>query len=172
MSSERPIDRFDPGWLFLIAGMTLLCATVLIPAQRDIETARWQRDRALAIEDQRRERLFRHERYLAALDAQEPAVVRSLAASQLNLIPEGRAALLPASRASQTDASVFPSLEPRPIALPAFARAESLLGRWATADQPRLWLIAAGGLLTLIGLLPWTEERANEEEPGSSYPAA
>jgi hypothetical protein len=62
----RPIDKFDPGWLFLVGGLVLLGFTVVIPAQTDLAEAQWQRDRALAIEAQRKERLFKHERYLAA----------------------------------------------------------------------------------------------------------
>ena len=51
----RPIDKFDPGWLFLVGGLVLLGFTVVIPAQTDLAEAQWQRDRALAIEAQRKE---------------------------------------------------------------------------------------------------------------------
>ncbi len=154
---ERPIDRFDPGWLFLLAGVALLFVTVLIPAQADLAEARWQRDRALAIEAQRKERLFKHERYLAALESREPAVVRALAASQLNLVPASRASLLRPIDPTIDDASVFPSLEPAPITLPDLEQVDSRLARWARGEHSRLWLIAAGSMLVMIGLLPWNQ---------------
>lgn len=154
---QRPIDRFDPGWLFLLPGLVLLSMTVIIPAQADLTEARWQRDRALAIEGQRKERLFKHERYLAALESQEPGVARALAASQLNLVPAGRAPILEVDDPATSDASVFPSLEPAPIVLPELHQVDSRLARWARDDQSRLWLIAAGSILVMIGLLPWNE---------------
>lgn len=155
--TERPIDRFDPGWLFLIAGLALLAATVIIPAQADLAEARWQRDRALAIEEQRRERLFKHERYLAAVEAMEPSVVRALAASQLNLVPADRAALLQVASPAGSNASIFPLLEPGPVALPELTLVDSRLARLARGDRSRLWLIAAGSILVLVGLLPWNQ---------------
>lgn len=151
----RPIDRFDPGWLFLIAGLVLLGFTVLIPAQDDLAEARWQRDRAVAIEAQRKERLFKHERYLAALESREPTVVKALAASQLNLVPAGTGAIVEVDDPATSNASVFPSLEPAPITLPELRRVDSRLGRWARDRDSRLWLIAAGSMMVLIGVLPW-----------------
>ncbi|VAX40895.1 hypothetical protein MNBD_PLANCTO03-1193, partial [hydrothermal vent metagenome] len=115
---SRPIDRFDPGWLFLVAGLVLLGLTVVIPAQADLSEAQWQRDRALAIEHQRQERLFKHERYLAALESREPRVVRALAASQLNLVPATHARIVEVDERAWSNASVFPGLEPEPIVLP------------------------------------------------------
>jgi hypothetical protein len=158
---ERPIDRLDPGWLFLAAGVVLLFATVVIPAQADLAEARWQRDRALAIEAQRKERLFKHERYLAALESREPALVRALAASQLNLVPAGRAAALRPIDPMMEDASVFPSLEPAPIVLPELELVDSRLARWARGEHSRLWLIAAGSMLVMMGLLPWNQREGD-----------
>jgi len=152
---SRPIDRFDPGWLFLVAGLVLLGLTVVIPAQADLAEAQWQRDRAIAIEHQRQERLFKHERYLAALESREPTVVRALAASQLNLVPASLSRIVEVDNQAWSDASVFPSLEPEPITLPKLRLVDSRLGRWARDDDSRLWLIAAGSMLVLIGVLPW-----------------
>lgn len=152
---DRPIDRFDPGWLFLLSGLVLLGFTLLIPAQADLAEAQWQRDRALAIEAQREERLFKHERYLAALESREPTVVKALAASQLNLVPAGAGAIVEVDDPATSNASVFPSLEPRPIALPELRRVDSRLGGWARDRKSRLWLIAAGSMLVVIGAIPW-----------------
>ncbi len=124
----------DTGWPFLAAGIMLLGATVLIPAMGDLDEARWQRDRALALEKHRLERLDHYERYLAALDEGDPGLVQALAASQLNRIPEGRSVILPVHSSGGTtsgagsgtgSASVFPMLEPGPVKLPAKAKADS-----------------------------------------------
>src|SRR5437763_930116 len=67
----------DPGWLFAIAGLAILACTVLLPALDDLGEARWQRDRALAIEKHRLVRLARYKQYLDALDSKDPALILS-----------------------------------------------------------------------------------------------
>lgn len=146
----------DPGWFFLLAGLALLGATVLLPAQDDLAVARWHRERVQAVLDHRQERLARHQRYLEAAERGEPTLVRSLAATQLNLAPVSEKLLGPADDITTRSASVFPSLEPPPLKLPERdATADrSLLERWALDDSSRLWLIAGAALCILIGLLP------------------
>lgn len=155
--AQRAPTLIDPGWLFLLAGLAILGATMLIPASDDLTAIRFQRERALAIEAHRVARLSRYEEYLAALDTREPSLVLSLAASQLNEIPEGLAPI-PGQRGhgamgATSDASVFPSLEPPALTLPELQQSPSMLERWVTGDQ-RLWLIVAGAACVLMGLLP------------------
>lgn len=140
----------EPEWLFLLAGVALLSATVLLPAARDLAELRWQRDVALAVERQQRERVFRYERYALALAARDPQVVRALAAAQLNRMPDGRVPLLLASN----DAAASPALDPPPIRMRARPAPASRLEHWATDRRSRLWLIAAGGACVLLGVLP------------------
>lgn len=150
-----PPAPFDPGWLYLLAGIALLAATVLIPAFDELAEVRWQRDRALALERHRLERLQRHTDYLEALDRQEPSLVLALAASQLNQIPEGRTLILEPPDNASASASVFAGLEPpSPPALPERVEVDSALKRLATDNQTRPWLLAAGGVCLLVGLLP------------------
>lgn len=52
-----PLFRFDAGWLFLVAGAALLCATVLLPAFDDLTDAENSRDAALALEAYQSQRL-------------------------------------------------------------------------------------------------------------------
>ncbi len=143
----------DPGWLFLLAGLAILAATVIVPAQMDLRKARWLRDRALAVEAHRQQRLERYREYLSAIENKEPSLVLSLAASQLNMIPADREAI-PGSAHPLRDASVFPALEPPALELPEYHAVDSLLVRWTTDDHKRLWLIGAGALCVLVGLLP------------------
>ncbi len=170
----RPLFRFDAGWLFLIAGITALAATVLIPAAADLDEARWQRNKALAIERHRIERLERYGQYLAAVQRDDEDVTLTLLATQLNLSPVARIPLTPVADPGRTNASPFPSLEPDPLRLPERSPLQehpSILLKLTTSDHHRLWLIAGGVLCTLIGLLPpvvrrW--DRAEETSPPSS----
>jgi len=154
-----PIAVFDPGWLFLLAGIGVLVATVLIPAADELAEVRVQRDRALTLERHRAERITRYQTYLAALEEQEPSLVNALAQSQLNQIPQGRTLILEQptplyAAGAGPSASVFADLEPPPPKLPERAHIGSILERWAGSDLTRPWLIAGGALCLLIGLLP------------------
>jgi hypothetical protein len=156
-----PIAMLDPGWLYLIAGIALLASTILLPALDDLEDVRIERDRLTAIERHRAARIGRYRDYLDALEREEPALVAALAASQLNLIPQGRTIALqtPDLLSAPQRASVFPSLEPPSLVLPERRKAGSLLERLSDSDTTRPWLIAGGALCLLLGLLPRADLR-------------
>ena len=40
--AARLTVRIDPGWLFVIAGLAICVAAVLVPAQRDLHELRWE----------------------------------------------------------------------------------------------------------------------------------
>lgn len=155
VNRESPNPKFfDPTWLFLVAGVALLAATVLVAAQDDVEEAQHLRDQVLAVETHRETRLNNYKEFLAALDEKQPALVQSLASSQLNQIPADRAAIPGTVQDNTVDASVFPALEPQPVVLPVRTRVDSTLRRLATTDGTRIWLLAGGALCILLGLLP------------------
>jgi hypothetical protein len=118
---------FDPTWLFVLAGVAMLAATVLVAAQDDIDDARFARDQVLAVEAHRETRLNNYKEFLAALDERQPALIESLASSQLNQIPAERAAIPGTVHDNTVDASVFPALEPPPVQLPQRTRVDSVL---------------------------------------------
>lgn len=156
--SLAPIAYLDPGWLYLLAGIAILAATVLVPAVDELEAVRFERDRALLLEQHRVQRLVRYEAYLAALERKEPSLILALAASQLNQIPQGRNLILEPpdvfAGGGSASASVFSGLEPPPIKLAERQRVDSILSRWTNSDRSRTWLIAAGAVCLLMGLLP------------------
>jgi len=147
-------DALDPGWLFLIAGLAILSATTLIGGADELARTRLARDRALTLRDLHAERIDRHEAYLAAIESHDPVVIESLVLTQLNAAPAGAHPIpgqtLPVARS----ASVFPALDPDPVPAPKLEHNGSLLERLATGSRTRLGLIASGGILLLLGLLP------------------
>jgi hypothetical protein len=157
MSAEdrKPLIPLDTGWLFLLPGLVVLSATLLIPALDDVREAKWKRDRVLAIESHRLERLQNYIEYLDAVDRGEESVVLSLVASQLNMVPDESIPIAPPSDPGRASASVFPELEPEPLFLRDAPPKEnrSLLARLATGDRSRLWMIVLGAVCVLIGLL-------------------
>ncbi len=145
----------DPAWLFLITGLTLIGATVIIAAQQDLTNAQYQRDRALVIESQHLDRVDRYASFLDALEHRDESVVRSMLAIQLNETTAGRSSVDDLRWSEPRDASIFPMLEPDPIRIRAEPEPpESLLGRLATGERSRLWLLAVAAICVLYGLLP------------------
>lgn len=168
---------FDPGWLMLISGVVLIAVTVLIPAKRELEQAEFYRSRVEAISRHRAERLKNYSEYIAALDRGEPAVVEALAARQKNLAREGLELILPdeglpvaGSKRPLTEAmasplaaamatSTLPQLEPPTLTLPEPPKVDvnalPMLERWALDEHARWYMLGAGALCILFGLLPW-----------------
>jgi len=155
----------DAGWLFLLAGVALLASTVLIPAQRDLEEARFYLKRAQIAEEHRLARMSNYASYLGMVADPDEQTLTNLVATQLNKAPQGMTLLASDSAGSGTQkkkpaADVYASLEPPPLVLPEKPeRGEpSRLERWATEDSSRLWLIAAGVMCVLVGILPPSRE--------------
>ena len=151
---RRALFTLDAGWLFVLAGLAVIAAAVLIPAFDDLDEARWQRDRAVAIEKHRTQRLERYAEYIAAVDRRDENVVRALVAEQLNKVPRGWSELEPMSDPTAKDASVFPALEPDPLEIDPRAPVDSALSRMARDDRTRLLMVIGGAVAVLIGVLP------------------
>ncbi len=149
----------DPGWLFLLAGVAVLAATVLIPARRDLEETQFYLERALLVEQHRLKRLENYVSYLDALDRGDEGTIAALAAIQLNKAPAGTTLLVSTGDVAKTSASVFGGLEPPPLVLPEPTVERSRLETWCLDSTIRLWLTAGGALCVLIGLLPASRRR-------------
>ena len=159
IDAARPFTIFNPGWLFILAGIGILASTVLVPAQRELADARWARDRALEAQAHREARLENYREYLSALEQKQPSLVMALAASQLNQIPADRSPIEGMTEVSRADASVFAALEPRPMKELAQRRVDSVLARITSNGTTRLWLIAGGIVCLMLGLLPASRPR-------------
>ncbi|GAB5497189.1 MAG: hypothetical protein Phyf2KO_22690 [Phycisphaerales bacterium] len=147
----------------MFAGLGLLGAAVLIPASEALDEARYTRDRALASEQFRLDRLDRYEAFIAALDEKQPALMAHLKAIHLNQYPEGMRPLgVLAEDPGLASASIFDKLEP---ALPAMPEEpphhtdRSTLANLATGQPSRLWMLAGGAICVLIGVLPPASRR-------------
>ena len=147
---------FDAGWLLLIPGILIVATMVILPAMEDRERARFYRDRALLVEQHSQARLANHAEYLAALKRGDEGLLKSLAAVQLNKVPQGMALLTPGEDLSRTSAAVFDRLEPPQLMLNEYHREYSTLEKIALGERSRLWAMGLGALLIFAGLLPAT----------------
>lgn len=146
----------SPSWLFLIAGFSLLACAIILPAQAELREVEWHRDQAIAAEAVQQERYSRHRRYLAAIEARDPVVVRSLLLTQLRELPADRSPLTGRTFTIERlpNADVLADLDPPEAAPPPLPTPRSLLERLATGYEHRKWLIVASVVVMLIGLLP------------------
>jgi hypothetical protein len=156
ITETPPLFRIDPGWLFLAAGLALLAATVLIPANDDLQQAELVLAKAKAQRAHSAERLANYSEFLDALNRGDEELVLQLAATHLNLAPAGRQPVLGVGAQNAPDGPIdtFAALEPAPPGEFVRVPPDSMLHRWSTGDRSRLWLLAGGSLLTLIGLMP------------------
>jgi hypothetical protein len=143
--------RLDAGWLYVLAGLALCAAGILVPARRDLEDLRHQRDRLAderAIGD---ERVEAYETFLRMLEDDDPALIRRLAAAQLNLVPADETpVLMAASRTATVTKWIDQEVRDRqPAPTPP---AETLLGR-LVGGPGRLWVLGAGVVVVFVGLL-------------------
>jgi hypothetical protein len=151
MRVTAPLFRLDAGWLFVAAGLAVCAAGVLLPAQGDLRALHQQLEKLRTEESRAYSRLKAYNDFLDQLDEEDPALVRRLAASQLNIVPaRDRPVLLSTAQIAPVtnwiEATV--TYEPPPMRqLP-----DSTLGRLANGPF-RLWLFAGGIMCVFIGLL-------------------
>jgi hypothetical protein len=164
MIDAPPLFRFDPGWLFLGAGLALLAATVLIPARDDLQQAELVLAKANAERAHAAQRLANYAEFLEALNREDEDLMLQLAAKHLNLTPRDREPILGVGAEISGDGIIdtYAALEPAPPGEFVRITPNSMLFRWSTDDRSRLWLLAGGSLLTLIGLLPASTARVRE----------
>jgi hypothetical protein len=147
----RPLFRFDPGWLFIAAGLAVCAAGLILPAQYDLQSLQTQLQLLQAEETQANARLKAHSDFIDQVDRAEPGLIRRLAATQLNLMPEGETPVLLASAPPSPVTHWIESgvkLDLRPPLPPT----DSILSRLANGPH-RLWMFAMGAMSVFIGLL-------------------
>lgn len=151
MSRTAPLFRFDPGWLFTLAGLVVMVASALLPAERDLHELRQQLAALEFREAYNTQRLQAYDRFMKELAARDPALLRRLAASQLNLMPDDVEPLLMATSIESTvsdwiEATVpLESFQPTPPP-------DTLLTRLAEGPR-RLWLMGGGAAVVFLGLV-------------------
>lgn len=144
-------SRIDPGWLFVVGGLVLCVAGILLPAQRDLEDLRRQRAQLRHEEATLQGQLAARGAFLQELDRRQPALIRRLAASQLNLVPQGEEPVLLSSSLNEDIIGWVDATAQTPPTEPS-RRANSTLSRLMTGRY-RIWLLTAGVVSAFLGLL-------------------
>jgi hypothetical protein len=154
LEDGRGGGAFDPGWLFVVAGLLLVGAVVLVPAWRDVERLRGQ----VAVLERRAEQATARDRtgretlesLKHAVRAEDSTVYNRLVSWQWNLVPLGDEAII-----RETHDSGIPGwVEARTPVPPPVAQEipPTRLERLLTGPV-RPWILAAGGMCLLVGII-------------------
>ena len=169
---RRSLFQFDPGWPFVVTGIGLIVAGVLIPAQRDLHELRGSLEVHRALLEHSERRLAAYEGFVEAIDEGETQLVRRLAASQLNRMAVDERPYLMLPSMNETVSSWIDASEPLevPVVSPY---PDTLLSRLATGPR-RLWVLASGVFLIFLGLVfgPTTEGDRVRSRPERKFDLA
>ncbi|MFO0829241.1 MAG: hypothetical protein U0572_13975 [Phycisphaerales bacterium] len=135
----------------MIAGLALLIAGILIPAQRELHDLRNEMRKVEGEELRMYSRLQAYDRFLSDLRQGDPNLIRRLAIAQLNLVPEGEESFLLTPGMNQTVAQWIDESVPAAKVVPD-PYPDTLLGRLALGPN-RLWLLGSAVFLLFVGLL-------------------
>lgn len=149
--SRVPLFRFDPGWPFVVAGLLLLAAGILIPGHRELLELRGELVRQETVEQVTFEQLRAYDEFLAGVRESDPEVIRRLAMAHLNKIPAGEESLLLTPGMNQTVGEwVQSSIPDRTVVVPPYP--DTVLARWALGPG-RLWMIGMAVTLLFVGFV-------------------
>jgi hypothetical protein len=162
-NGSSPIARvlavLSPGWLFLLGGVLVVGAAMLLPAWRDVQTVRFERDQLAAQVDVASQRLAATYSIRDTLRRGDPELKQRLIAWQHNRLPVGDTAL---AREIYT-AGVLGWIDSTVPAVadvaspPVPTRLERLV-----SGPTRLWMLGAGVLMVFVGLVGFGASRSGE----------
>lgn len=154
----NPLDHFagETGrWMIFGAGLVMIVASVLLPMQEDLRLTRIERDRTLYMEQAQSQRIDRYREFLNQLASPDTQTVELLAMTQLGMIPANRAAIV--TPGQRDDTLLIDALEPRTEPFAGDTRPRTRLERLLISEHTKLWIVGAGLIAVLYGLMPATK---------------
>ncbi len=139
-------------WLIFGAGLAVLVAALILPAQIDLRNTRTQRDLALHLEQAHHTRIDKYQSFLAEIEQPTKPTIDLLAMSQLGMIPNNREALIIPGQPA--DPRLFEFLEPAPKTFEPCVVKASRLESLTLGSDSRFWFVLIGAISVMYGILP------------------
>jgi hypothetical protein len=143
--------RFDAGWLFLMAGLAMLAAIVLVPEQDELSVQASRLHRLQWEEGVQNEKMRRYAFALHLLHEADPELAERLIESRLRRVRVGRDVHLIADTVNAPISDWVDALGVAP-APEAFEPVPTLLASMMGSGA-RLWLLGGATLSIFIGLV-------------------
>jgi hypothetical protein len=145
------ITRIDLGWFYLICGLTLTVAAIIIPAKEDLLQLELKRDAIVCDLDGLRSQIEVYKQFLDDLKDSDSEIHDKVAEMQFNLTSNGAPIVIDMS-ASQTPLAWLSKRARKAKVLEVEHNHASLLTS-IVQGRGRLWLIACGAFLMFVGLV-------------------
>ncbi|MCA9296745.1 MAG: hypothetical protein KC983_09505, partial [Phycisphaerales bacterium] len=152
MKQSKPLFTIDPGWLYVLSGLAICAACILLPNQKPIDELLNQQAAMETDRDFLVARLEAHARFLDRLEQGDPVLWRRLAASQLNILPTSDTPVLVNTASPPTVTDLIDASVPLPQAASLVSVSTSRLSAAATGPN-RLLFLASGALCLFVGLV-------------------
>jgi len=151
----RPGFGFDPGWLFIVAGLAILASGILLPVWRENQMLDRRLEQSRLAESQVQDRLTQSTMMLDQLRGNQD-VIRRIARADLNRLNPGDEPVMrdlasPTGVLQWLDASAVQA-ESAKNPLDDADMTQSRLELMATGPR-RLWFLGAGVMCLCIGLV-------------------
>ena len=153
--------------MFIAAGLSVCAAVMIIPVQTDLNGLRVQLEQLRNEETRAYARLKAHSDFMDQVDRADPALIRRLAATQLNMVPEGDTPVLLAASASVPVTHWIESAVKVDMR-PANAAPDTMLSKLVNGPY-RLWIFGAGIMAVFFGVLVGTNTIHSRRPPSSSH---
>jgi hypothetical protein len=145
------IKKIDLGWIYLLCGLALTTAAIVLPAHSDLKEIVSKKE---VIVDNLKELSYRvevHKTFLEDVQDGNPEIINRLVEMQFNLPPTGTPVVIDKSSV-QTPLAWVQQRAKRNRIMPIEVEQASILTRFAEG-QGRLWLLAIGAFTIFIGLI-------------------
>ena len=100
MASTQPLFEIDPGWPYLLAGLGLVFGAVVLPEQAKLHQGEQQLAQMQHLVERSDAVAGAYDDFAARVKEGDPTLMRRLAVSQLNLLPQGEVPIVRAESAT------------------------------------------------------------------------
>lgn len=147
----RLFTRFDIGWLYLLCGLALTTAAIVLPARSDLHVLTQKKATILADVHEQDYRVDIYASFLEDVESGDPVLLQRLVEMQFNHSPEGSSIVIDKT-APKTPLAWVAQRAKRLRVLPMQTDQASVLSQFASGDG-RLWLLGLGAFAIFIGLI-------------------
>ncbi len=147
----RILQRIDFGWLYLLCGVVLTVAAIVLPAHQELHTLQQKRDYIQENLADLNYRVQIYSEFLHELQENNPVLLQRILEMQFNLQTEGTPVVIDTS-SSQTPLEWVAQRSRRDRVMPLQVEQSSILSG-LSSGRSRLLLVGAGAFAMFVGFL-------------------